>query len=547
MYQNIYKIHSVISIFFVLMIFSLSCEKVGDQEQISIEKNSTNDGMMILGNKIPNAYTVENMTQAYQNLIQASKKGVIDLDIPLMPTHYYIRFLPRTEYELYQLQKDTTLILFDFPMDFEIVGNGTYYHDPSLPDTAITWQYCTVEANFNFPDIEYELLEELFLPGTNNDQTRLKVAGEWTFWDELEREALRIKGLLNENELKSVSGTKFKPSGEIKIYDNSGLGTFGLEGVEVIATRGFTSKSEVTDSAGKFLIDHEFGGPVTYKIKWERDDYDIRSGTYGQAYFNGPEQEEAWNHTFSVRDISWCYAHIHRAAYNYYYNNAEYGIQSPPRQGGILNQRLHIGAMDKDGTSHYYDFNSFIFAAQVKIYCKYASGTYRSSVNLFGTTTHELAHALHWDLGYSTAQYLVDLIFSNAVMPESWAECVEHVITSDAYKRSTISAYRNWNNNQDITLSDPTRYTALFIDLIDNYNQQNYKGSLYPVDNVVGYSLSQLEYVLDKTYIDLSNYGLSTLEPIWETFAPSIYRSKLKSTYNNATEQYIDELFENYF
>ncbi len=536
---------------FLALLFNYACEKenVSLLDQPEFEA-SPPEGMMILGEKTPNAYTIENMTQAYLNLKRSSKKGAIELELPLIPTHYYIKFLPESESELHQLQIDTSLILFDFPLDYEIVGNGTFYLDPSLPDTVITWQYCVVERDFIFPDIKYEVIEDLFLPDSKIEETSKKGVGEWTFWDDLEIEALNIKGLGNDSEKKSITGTKIEPSGQIKISDNSGLGTFGLGGIKIIATRGFRSKPGLTDADGKFIIEYEFNGPVTYKIKWERDDFDIRSGTYGQAYFNGPKQELPWNYTIKrENDITWCYAHIHRSAHQYYYKNSNYGIVSPPRQGGLLNQRLHIGAMDKTGRSHYYDFNRFVFAATVKVYCK--SGTsYRNSVDLFGTTIHELAHASHWNIGYSTKQYLVDYIFSKAFLPESWAVCIEHVITSDVYKTSSISSNRRWKSGQSATTASfqdgiNDGYTPVFIDLMDNINQRD-NGPAYPIDQVEGYTLSELEYVLFRTYNTLGGYAPSYLAPIWESFAIGIYKNKLADTYINSTEEHIDELFDNY-
>ena len=285
-----------------------------------------------------------------------------------------------------------------------------------------------------------------------------------------------------------------------------------------------------------------------YSIKWERNDFDIRSGNWGQAYFNGPRyKEKAWDQViWKSIGMSGVYAHIHRGAYTYHYQNDKYGIQSPPRQGGILNQKLHIGAMDKDGTSHYYDFNKFFTTPQVKIYSKVGSAR-RTSVNIFGTTIHELAHASHWEMGYSTEQYLVDWIFRKALMPESWASCVEHVITSDIY---SSTSNKNWNWKQTETFDDfSDGYTPLFIDLIDDYNQRDKEGgdTDYPFDRIDGYTISQLEYILDKTYIDLGIYSASHLETIYESFAISIYKNKLRNTYANPTEEFINELFSNYY
>jgi len=69
---------------------------------------------------------------------------------------------------------------------------------------------------------------------------------------------------------------------------------------------------------------------------------------------------------------------------------------------------------------------------------------------------------------------------------------------------------------------------------------------IIPLLPISGYFLSQLENAMEKTYINLSLYGLQILEPFYESFAFSIYQTKLKDLYNNPTEGYIEELFSNY-
>lgn len=161
--KNIFIRQGIISTSLVFAITLMSCEKNEFSDQLEIDNPAYDSKMLILGDQIPNAYTIDNMTQAYINISKSSKKSSVVLNTPLKPTHYYVRFLPKSEQELALLYNDTTLILFDFPIDYEILGNGTYYHDPSLPDSAITWQYCTVEIGYVFPDLEYEIMEELYL------------------------------------------------------------------------------------------------------------------------------------------------------------------------------------------------------------------------------------------------------------------------------------------------------------------------------------------------------------------------------------------------
>ena len=144
-------------------------------------------------------------------------------------------------------------------------------------------------------------------------------------------------------------------------------------------------------------------------------------------------------------------------------------------------------------------------------------------------------------MGYSTEQYLVDYIFNHALIPESWADCVEHVISSSIYGN-------NWGDNQWKTFNDISGgYTPLFIDLIDDWDQRaKHSGNInYPIDRVSGYTLSQLENVLSNTYIDLG--PLEILEPFYESFAISVYKNKLRDAYSNPSETYIDELFSNYY
>jgi len=268
-----------------------------------------------------------------------------------------------------------------------------------------------------------------------------------------------------------------------------------------------------------------------YSIKWERNDFDIRSGNWGQAYFNGPRyKEKAWDQViWKSIGMSWVYAHIHRGAYTYYYAN-KWGIKSPPKNGGFLKTRIKIGAMDKSGRAHYYDFNKFFTTPQIKIYRKgnYKNGGeyYLSSENLFGTAVHELAHASHWEIGYTYGQYVVDAIFSEPFLPESWAQGIESEITSDIYGDS-------YEKNQSTTIKDILGnggYTPIVVDLIDDYNQRaEMYDNAYPIDRVKGYTLKQLEDALYDAYL-------------WKS-----WKEKIESKYPvNPTRIYLNELFENY-
>lgn len=488
-------------------------------EQKHVDAIEQPAGMMVLGPQLANPYALGNMRQAYTNITGAKAE--------LLPTHLYVRFLPRDEFELQVLRRDTTLELFDFPLDHEIVGSGTYFHDPELPVDAITWQYCAVPANYAFPEsIHYEVLEQLFLPEVF-DGAKSDLA------DRLDDEALRLAGYaVEEPSDGSKARKRFKPSGRITVHDNTLDAIIGIHGLRVIARSWFTTKHAFTDANGDFLIDHTFKGHCNYWIKWERADFDIRSGNWGQAWCDGPRLDGRWNHTFHLGSVQWQYAHIFRAAHMYYYGNDRWGIKTPPKASGILKRCLHIGAMDKDGTSHYFEFNKFFTTPQIKVFSKRSNGIERQSRYIYGTTIHELAHASHWEMCYSYGQYVLDFIANSAKIPESWASCVEHVITSDIYNMSH-------ENLQDKQLSDfrwpadERGYTPLFIDCIDTYNQRDWGGSRCPIDRVSGYTLSQIESAIKYGANDTTDSG---------------YKGIIKGLrrYDNPTHIYLEELFGNY-
>lgn len=77
-------------------------------------------------------------------------------------THLYVRFLPADAQQYRLLGDRDDLELFDFPLDWEIIESGDYYHDPTIPEDQFTWQYAVVEPDFEFPaGIQYEVLEEI--------------------------------------------------------------------------------------------------------------------------------------------------------------------------------------------------------------------------------------------------------------------------------------------------------------------------------------------------------------------------------------------------
>ena len=163
----------------LVVIMSLSCMKEYDVVTVEnqrdflpkptrTEVSSGNDSLMVLGPQQTNPYTVSIMQEARRLLLEENP----GLEIPeLTVSHYYVRFAPRDDEELYSLLQDTTILFYDFPLDREIIS-GTYYHDPAIVDSLPTYQYASIPAakwiSMRFSlDVElppYEVLSLLFIP-----------------------------------------------------------------------------------------------------------------------------------------------------------------------------------------------------------------------------------------------------------------------------------------------------------------------------------------------------------------------------------------------
>jgi hypothetical protein len=162
-----------------IMIYS--CQNENDfttqlEEPINLNEQ---DGLkkMILGKKLENPYSVENMQKALNNIQQskslAKRKGT-STNLEITTTHLYIRFKPANEEELNLIEKATPLILFDYPMDYEVSEEGDFYQDPEIPEELPTYQYTSVEVDKKLPNVPYKILANLYIPYDENEDNDIE-------------------------------------------------------------------------------------------------------------------------------------------------------------------------------------------------------------------------------------------------------------------------------------------------------------------------------------------------------------------------------------
>ena len=86
-----------------------------------VDISALSHGMIELGEKLEDPYTVENMQEAVARLYPTRAGSV-----SIKATDLYVRFLPKTEEE-YALLLSKGLKLTDHPVDYRIVKEGDYY------------------------------------------------------------------------------------------------------------------------------------------------------------------------------------------------------------------------------------------------------------------------------------------------------------------------------------------------------------------------------------------------------------------------------------
>ncbi|MHB0756895.1 hypothetical protein [Polaribacter sp. M15] len=578
-----YSLRFLILTLIGILIYSCQNDDFIKEYSSSIQQPKS-ESIIKLGKKLENPFSVANMQRALDTILKEVKKSKSYQaksfqksaeQIEIKETDLYVRFLPKDSLELNIIEKDTTLVLFDYPLDYEIEQEGEYYHDPEIPEDQISWRYAVVKPDYQFPEVKHEILSDLFIPenseGYREEDTNVQaksIYSKTNSLSSLETVSLYLTNNLSEEEKIAIEQEKknnlqakrvcvwficwnvpdrWNPSGTIKLWDDRLNNYYPMQGVKVRARRWFTVKTGITNSSGKFETG-SFRRPANYSIKWERHHFSVKWSWWlfwsTTAWYNGPKQKSPWN--LEIRGgTQQYYATIFQAAHDYYYKDS-YGLTKPSRWGGFW--KMRIRARKENGRSSYIKARRIFNGSDISLQ---AWGD--SSDLVYGTTIHELAHAAHRKVdgsaynslvskGYTFSVYQTDAVSNSAKrVMETWATTVEIVLTNLRYKSYLNDwdfEYGLWNdpstnNRQNFPLESQPIYTSLGYDLMDKINQRidirhDYVGT-YPEDRVSGYSIKQLENSLKGTNS-------------WKEWKENI---KKQNPYNS-TNKYIDELFDNW-
>ena len=408
-----------------VMMMACSKDEVSSERDLdySYGKDLTHE-MIVLGDRLENPYKTENMRNALKSLYP-TKADRVDLQT----TNLYVRFLPADDVE-YDALVAAGVHLVDHPLDYDILVEGDWYHDPLVPEGDVTWQYAVVEPDFEFPDIRYEVIDECYI-AEHDTGTR---AVDGIDWEAVEREAYVLTGNADKlSEISTKAATKVTPSGRITIVDEHANGgkAFGVAGVMVSCNSFVKFDHAYTDRDGYYKMNKTFSSELRYRLIFKNQkgfsigfNLVLLPASVSTLGKTGPEGIDM---TVTKESEEKLYRRcvVNNAAYDYYArcSSDDLDIASPPsdlriwifhKQDASSAVMLHHGAVVQNDL-----IASFLgaFAPLLENFLPDITlgldgkEDYR---HIYSTTCHELAHASHF----------------SSVGTGYWDEYIKYILTS---------------------------------------------------------------------------------------------------------------------
>lgn len=386
-----------------------------------VDELNLTDGI-IIGEKLGNPYSIEVMKRACDLLYPPTRGETPVSDSIIVPNVKYVRFLPTDSTQL-NLLVDSDLELFNYPLDYDILGDPSDYHDPNLPPEQITWQYTVMPIDQTPPISNVEVLDVGFIPELTDPM------GEYdlTAIDQTANDLVTNEFIKDKTEGAGIAGGESSPndwsSMIIRVRDSDDpLSVRGVKGVKVRARNVWKIRTDYTDSLGRYYINlRELGGNnPRFELRFENK-YGFKLG-YGMdlilpVTYN---MEGYRSFTFGKDELKpWVLCTINNAAYDWYKRCDEEGMPTPPEDlriwamkiaGGAACPMFHHNTLVQSGLSIYaiigkyfgFDVNSSNAGFMSRLIEWVAPDVVifdvdtASTATLYQSTCHELSHATHF-------------------------------------------------------------------------------------------------------------------------------------------------------
>lgn len=356
-----------------------------NQEYVNNEHALNELQPVILGEKLENPFSVENMQLALDSLMskpnELEEAGVTNRSascVEIYPTDWYICFkVDSTQFNT--LISDTTLSFSQVPLDYEVIQEGDYLEEFQQSD--IKTLYTVVKPGYENPDgIDFEIIEELFIPEnseyyaeenadeiestTENRSVSTKVMND-DFVNALLIQSFVLTGnekfLPNPEQVKNRSSvyecttkrflwwewtdcnTVYYPEGTIKYETPNGY--MPVKGVKVVMWRWFTRIEVTTDKNGYFKsktkLSHLLAtNNVQYYLKmlgtngsytWRLDATITGADCWWIDEYNlGSHSPSGYSINIGVNHKAWAKCLVSNAVYDYVTYMRKEGLTLPP-------------------------------------------------------------------------------------------------------------------------------------------------------------------------------------------------------------------------
>lgn len=363
---------------------------------------------IVLGEKLTNPYSVKIMQDA---AITLTKPGQPVLQ--LAPTNLYVRFLPKDSADLNILYNIEKLELFDYPLDYEILVEGDYYHDPSLPENSHTWLYTTVKPDYKFPDVQYEILEECYIPETEISIATFSNSNDSFSPEDLEREAFRLAGLdsMWTDEPLTRAAAAY-PSGRFTVIDTKTGLHEPIKGVKIRVHNIIKWATTYTDEDGYYYIEKKYRTNVHYAMIFQNSkgfkiwgNWAMLAPANHNMRFN---TNTGISQDFSSSSNAWDWATVNNAVYDYYEKCHQERIMPPPSDltiwclrntdwsSAIMVPHIKNVNVSMEILNNFF-LNIGISGSFLGLFLPdvFISTKFRESDKIYATVMHELSHVSH--------------------------------------------------------------------------------------------------------------------------------------------------------
>ncbi len=246
---------------------------------------------IVLGKRLTNAYSVENMQRAFDyyngKVLESRYQNKV-----VEATHYYIKILPETEEDLKALDEldenpdSITLVLHDYPLDYEILKEGEYYINASSEGDLYHPVYSTIPVGEQVPaNLNYEIIDQLYKPSDDeiDIETVSLVLSGWKddiiadFGRELTEQELPdfLNGRGNDQE--RFLGRRYRPYGWVKVQNTQINMMDPLKRAKISIGRSFWWRYTDTNDNGHFVSPKKYRGKVRIRAKWRSHCATIRT------------------------------------------------------------------------------------------------------------------------------------------------------------------------------------------------------------------------------------------------------------------------------